>query len=30
MKGVGFKGWYDERIHAWWMLFGCVIMFGLC
>jgi len=19
MKGVGFKGWYDEHIHAWWM-----------
>jgi len=30
MKGIGFKGWQNEYILAWWILFDCVIMFCLC
>jgi len=30
MKGIGFKGWHNEYILTWWILFGCVIMFVQC
>jgi len=30
MKGFGFKGWHDECILAWQILFDCVTMFCLC
>jgi len=30
MKGIGFKDWHNEYTLAWWILFGCIIMFGPC
>jgi len=30
VKGNGFKGWHNECILAWWILFDCMIVCCLC